>query len=103
LSESINLDRRLTADEVASLARREVGILAAAILPCTALVLGAIGVFAEKTATWLALGIGLATLAAEGVRYARIERLGRIGLIAAVFGNVVLGSFVVLLKVVVAH
>jgi hypothetical protein len=103
LSESINLDRRLTAEEVALLARRELGILAAAILPCAALILGAIDVFVEKTAIWLALGIGLATLAAEGVRYARIERLGRIGLIAAVLGNVVLGSFVVVLKVIVAH
>ena len=103
LSESINLDRRLTAEEVVSVARRELGILAAAILPCAALVLGAIDVFEERTAIWLALGIGLGTLAAEGVRYARIERLGRLGLVAAVVGNVVLGSFVVLLKVVVAH
>lgn len=103
LAESINLDRRLTADEVVSVARRELGILLAAVAPCAALFIGALGVVEEKTAIWLALGIGLATLAAEGVRYARIERLGRLGLIVAVVGNVLLGSFVVLLKVVVAH
>ena len=103
LAESINLDRRLTAEELFSLARRELGILAAAAMPCAALVLGAIGVFEEKAAIWLAIGIGLATLAAEGVRYARIERLGRLGLFAAVVGNILLGSCVVLLKVVVAH
>jgi hypothetical protein len=103
LAESINLDRRLTVEELLSLARRELGILAAAAMPCAALVLGAISVLEEKTAIWLAIGIGLATLAAEGVRYARIERLGRLGLLAAVVGNILLGSCVVLLKVVVAH
>ena len=103
LSESIQLDRRLTLAEAKSLARRELGILLAALLPCAALVVGAIGILDETAAVWLALALGLATLAAEGVRYARMERIGPIGLFAAVAGNVVLGSFVVLLKVVVAH
>jgi len=103
LSESISLDRRLTLQEGRTLARRELGILMAAALPCAALVVGALGVLEEKTAIWLALGLGLGTLAAEGVRYARIERLGLLGVTAAVVGNVLLGSFVVLLKVIVAH
>ena len=103
LSESITLDRRLTAHEAKTLARRELGILLAALLPCAALVVGAIGILAETAAIWLALALGLGTLAAEGVRYARMERIGPLGLIAAVAGNVLLGSFVVLLKVVVAH
>jgi hypothetical protein len=103
LAESIDLDRRLTLREGKTLARRELGILLAAVLPCAALVLGAIGIFEERAAIWLALGIGLATLAAEGIRYARTERLGRLGVSAAVIGNVLLGLFVVLLKVVVAH
>ena len=103
LSESITLERRLTLREAKTLARRELGILLAAALPCAALVVGAIGILEEKTAIWLALGLGLGTLAAEGVRYARMERLGRLGMTAAVVGNVLLGSFVVLLKVVVAH
>ena len=55
---------------------RELGILLAAVVPTTALVLGALGVFRETTAVWLALGAGLVTLAAEGVRFARLERPG---------------------------
>jgi hypothetical protein len=103
LSESITLDRRLTLQEGKTLARRELGILLAALPPCAALVVGAVGILGEKTAIWLALGLGIGTLAAEGVRYARMERLGRVGLTAAVVGNVLLGLFVVVLKVVVAH
>lgn len=103
LSESITLERRLTLQEGKTLARRELGILLAAVLPCAALILGAIGILEESAAIWLALGLGLGTLAAEGVRYARMEHIGRLGLIAAVVGNVLLGLFVVLLKVVVAH
>lgn len=103
LSESITLDRRLTLREGKTLARRELGILLAAVPPCAALVAGAIGILEEKTAIWLALAIGIGILAAEGVRYARMERLGRLGVTAAVVGNVLLGLFVVLLKVIVAH
>ena len=103
LSESIGLNKRLSRRELTSIARREIGILVAAVLPCAALVLGAIGVFRESTAVWLALAIGLATLAAEGVRYSRIERLGRLGTLGAIAGNLALGLFVVLLKVLVAH
>lgn len=103
LSESIGLNHRLTRSELTSIARRELGILIAAALPCAALVLGALRIFAETTAVWLALGIGLATLAAEGVRYARIERLGRTATVVAIAGNLAIGFFVVLLKVLVGH
>ena len=103
LSESIGLNKRLTRSELTSIAHRELGILIAAVLPCAALVLGAIGVFKETTAVWLALAIGFATLAAEGVRYARIERLGRAATLTAIGGNLAIGLFVVLLKVLVAH
>ncbi len=85
------------------IAHRELGILIAAALPCAALVLGAIDIFDETIAVWLALAIGLATLAAEGVRYARIERLGRTATLVAIAGNLAVGFFVVLLKVLVAH
>jgi hypothetical protein len=103
LSESIGLNKRLTRSELTSIGHRELGILIAAALPCAALVLGAIDVFDETTAVWLALAIGLATLAAEGVRYARIERLGLAATLAAIAGNLAVGFFVVLLKVFVAH
>jgi hypothetical protein len=89
--------------EMGSIARRELGIVAAAALPVAALLLGAIGVFRETRAVWIALGIGLFTLAVEGVRFARIEKLGRTGTLAASGFNVALGLCVVLLKVLVAH
>jgi hypothetical protein len=103
LAESIVHDQRLTARDFSAIAHRERGIVLAAVLPCAALVVGAIGVLPEKTAIWLALGIGIGTLAAEGIRYARMERLGRLGTSAAIVGNVLLGLFVVVLKVLVFH
>jgi hypothetical protein len=89
--------------DMGSVARRELGIVLAAALPVAALVLGAIGVFRENSAVWAALGLGLFTLGVEGVRFARLEGLGRGGTLAATGLNVALGLFVVLLKVLVAH
>jgi hypothetical protein len=65
--------------------------------------LGALGVFREVTAIWLALGIGVATLAVQGVRYARLERLSRTGTLVSVALNVSLGLAIVALKVILAH
>ncbi|HZE29557.1 MAG TPA: hypothetical protein VE055_05625, partial [Gaiellaceae bacterium] len=103
LSESLSEGRRLNAARILSLAAREVGILLAAIPPSVALVLGALGLFDETASIWLALGLGLAVLAVEGVRYARIERLGSAGLLLAVSANVGIGLLVVLLKAEVLH
>jgi hypothetical protein len=103
LSESITDERRLTREDLTRIGRRELGILLAAAAPCAALVIGALGILKETTAVWLAMAIGIATLAAAGLRYARLERLGTIGLIGVIVGNVALGSLVVLLKVLVAH
>jgi hypothetical protein len=103
LSESIVVNRRLTLEELRGIVRRELGILLAAAAPATALVLGALGLFRETTAVWLAIGVGLVTLAAEGVRFARLERLGPAGTVAAMGLNVALGLLVVALKVAVAH
>jgi hypothetical protein len=89
--------------EMGSVARRELGIVLAAALPVASLLLGAIGVFRETTAVWVALGVGLLTLGVEGVRFARLEGLGRGGTLAAIGLNVALGLFVVLLKVLIAH
>jgi hypothetical protein len=68
-----------------------------------ALVLGALGVFRETTALWIAMLIGLATLGAQGIRYAGVERLGPLGTLVAVTVNLGLGLVIVLLKAVVAH
>jgi hypothetical protein len=103
LSESIVEKRRLTGREVRAILRRELGILLAAAVPSVALLLGAAGLFKESAAVWLALAAGLVTLAAEGVRFARLERLGLLGTLVAMGLNVGLGLLVVALKVAVAH
>jgi len=89
--------------DLGSTARRELGIMLAAALPVFALLLGAIGVLRETTAVWLALAVGLFTLGVEGLRFARLEGLGRGGTLAATGLNVALGLLVVALKVLVAH
>jgi hypothetical protein len=103
LSASIEQNRRLSGDELLAIVRRELGILLAAAAPAFALALGALGVFRETTAVWLALAVGLVTLAAEGVRFARLERLGPLGTIVAMAVNLALGLLVVAMKVAVAH
>jgi hypothetical protein len=103
LSESIAQGRPLTRGDLAAIARRELGILLAAALPTASLIFGAVGLLDEATAVWVALAIGLVTLAAEGARYARLERLGRAGTLVAIGGNLAVGSLVVALKVALEH
>ena len=103
LSESISEGRRLNGNRVMSLAVRELGILLAAVPASIALALGALGLFDETVSIWLALGLGLGVLAVEGVRYARIERLGSLGMLVAVAVNVGIGLLVVALKAEVLH
>jgi hypothetical protein len=103
LSESITLNRRITLDELVHIARREAGLVFAAAAPIAALAVGATGLVRETTAVWLALAIGLVTLAVEGLRYARLVSFGRAGTLVAIVVNVSLGLLVVVLKVAVAH
>ena len=103
LSDSVAAGRRLEWMELRGLAWREASVLFAAAAPVGALVLGALGVMAEESSIRLALGIGVATLAAQGVRYARIERLGPIATLLAVAVNVALGLVIVALEVLLAH
>lgn len=103
LAESLQRERRLDRAEIAAVAVRELAIPAAAIAPIAALVLGGLEVVREQTAVWLALGVGVATLAVEGVRYAALERLSRTGTIVSVALNVFLGLVIVGLKALVSH
>ena len=103
LGESIDLGRRLDRRELASVARRERAIALAAVAPVTALVLGGAGLLDEGTAIWLAMGIALATLAVQGVRYARLEGLGRRGTAVSVGLNLALGLVIVMAKALFAH
>jgi hypothetical protein len=103
LGESLDLGRRLTADELGSIARRELSIVLAGVLPLVFVLLGAVGVFEPRTAIWLAFGIGVATLCVQGFRYAALERLNATGTIVTVALNLGLALMIVALKVVVTH
>jgi len=103
LGESIERGHRLDGAELTDIAGRELPILAAAAAPTAALLLGAVGLVKESTDIWIAFGVGFAALAAQGARYARIERLGAAATALAVAANLALGGIVVLLKVLVSH
>ena len=103
LARSIAEQRPLTLADTRHIARRDLGIVLAAAPPALALVLGAAGVVEETTAVWLALGLGVSTLLAEGIRYARLERLGVAQALVPVSVNVGLGLVIVALKVAFDH
>ncbi len=103
LSDSIERRSRLTRDGVARIAGEELGIVLAAIAPVSALVLGAAGLIRESRSVWLAIVLGLATLTVQGYRYTRVASLGRLGTVAILVVNLLLGASVVLLKVTLVH
>jgi hypothetical protein len=103
LSESIDEKSPLSRETITSIADRELGLLASAIAPTVALVLGAVGVVTESLSVWIAIGVGIAVLAIEGVRYAHATRLGRGGTVAILVMNLLLGVCVVVLKVTLVH
>jgi hypothetical protein len=103
LGESIARQRRLDRAEFLSVARREFSIPLAAAAPTAVLVLGGLDFLRDATALWLALGIGLATLAVQGARYAMLEHLGPVAAVASIAVNLGLGLVIVALKVLVAH
>lgn len=103
LGESVQADRRLTAEEVVAIARRESAILLAAVLPLAAITLGASGVLTDRLALWLAFGLGVSTLTVQALRYARLERLSTVGTLTAVGLNLLFGMAFVALKALLAH
>ncbi len=103
LAESLERGRRLDSAEFAAVARREFGMPVAAVAPIAALVLGALHVLGETTAVWIALGLGVATLAVVGARYAQLERLSLGRTVVAVAVNMALGLSIVALKALVSH
>jgi hypothetical protein len=103
LGETIALNRPLDGAEVASIARRELSIPLAAVAPVAALVLGALGVFEETTAGWIAMLFGLATLVVQGVRYSAVRHTTRLGIAISVGVNLALGLVIIGLKAGLAH
>jgi hypothetical protein len=103
LGHAVHRGEHLSFAELRRIARREASVLEAALPPIAALVLGALGVFAPRTAVWIAFALGLAVLAAQGFVFARIERLGRVATVAVVAANLGLGLLLVVLKLIVSH
>ena len=103
LEESLRLGRRLTRAELMTIGGRELAIPLASVLPLAAIALGALGIVQDRAAIWLALAVGVAMLAVQGIRYARLERLSRIGTVVSVTINLSLGLLIVALKVILAH
>lgn len=103
IGESIRSSRPIRWAGIVGLARREITILLAAVLPIAALLAGAAGWVERSTAAWLAVSVGVVSLAAQGLAYARIERLGLVGTAFAVAANLALGLSIVGLKAAIGH
>jgi hypothetical protein len=103
LAHSVGHGEHLSSAELRHIARRELSIVEAGVPPVVALVLGAAGVFDADTAVWIAIGLGLAVLVAQGVIFARVEELGLAGTMGVVAANLALGLLLVLLKAFISH
>jgi heme/copper-type cytochrome/quinol oxidase subunit 4 len=103
LGESVRARRQMAAHEVTAIARMEASILLAAVLPVAAVTLGAAGVLSESFALWLALGLGVAALTVQALRYSHLEQMSRVGTAIAVAVNLGFGLVFVALKALLAH
>jgi hypothetical protein len=103
LGESLRLGRRLSGRELSAIISNELAIPLAAVLPLAAISIGALRAFDDTRAFWAAFSLGVATLAIQGVRFARLERLSLVGTMASVTINLSLVLMIVVLKVLVSH
>ncbi len=103
LGESLHDGHRLKRAEIFTIAQHELAIPLAAVLPLTAVALGALGVLSNTVALWVAVAIGVATLTIEGIRYARLEHLSRTGTLVTVAINLAFGLALVALKATLSH
>ena len=103
LAEGLEQGSRLSVDELRSVARRELAIPLAAVAPVATLGAAELGLLATQTAIWVALGLGVAALGYQGVRYAALEHLGRAGTLVSVSLNIALGLAIVALEASITH
>jgi len=103
LAWSIDSDEPFSRSEVRRVAGREWPLLQAAVVPSLALIAGGIGLIASRTAYWIAIGYGVASLIWWGLLFARKEALGRKATLAVVLVNASFGLCIVVLKEFVSH
>ena len=103
LSHSVARNEHLSFADLGHIARREGSIVEAAVPPVAALLLGSAGLYSPRTAVWIAFVLGLLVLLAEGLVFARVERLGPTGTLVVVAANLGLGLLLVALKLVLTH
>jgi hypothetical protein len=96
-------DERVSLAELRFIARREASLVEAAVPPLAALLLGVFGAVSTNAAVWIAFGFGLVVLAAQGIVFARVERLRWPATLLVVAANVGLGLALVGLKVFLTH
>jgi hypothetical protein len=100
---SVSRKEHLALAELRLIARREASIVEAAVPAVAALLLGAFGVVSTEVAVWMALGLGLLVLAAQGIMFARLEQLGWVGTLVVVAANVGLGGLLIAMKLLLTH
>ena len=103
LGHSAAVGEHLSLQELRRIGRREWSIVEAAVPPVAALVLGAVGLLEPRTAVWLAVALGLVVLGAQGLIFARVERLGALATLGVVSANLGLGVVLVGLKLLISH
>jgi hypothetical protein len=103
LAHSVSHDEHLSFAELRQIAHRESSLLEAALPSVVALLAGSLGLISENAAIWLALALGLVVLAAQGLLFARAERLAWLGTLVVVALNLGFGIFLIALKLVVSH
>ena len=103
LGHSAALGEHLSLAELRRIGRREWSIVEAAVPSIVALLLGGIGLLEPRTAVWLAVALGLVVLGAQGIVFARVERLGLTATVGVVALNLSLGVLLVGLKLLISH
>jgi hypothetical protein len=103
LAQIVGHDQHLTRAELVHVAGREASLLESGVPSVVALLLGAAGILSADAAVWLAIGLGMAVLALQGVVFARVERLGWPATAAVVTLNLSFGVLLIWLKLVVGH
>ena len=101
LAESVSEEQPMRARRLVDVGRREATIVSRPS-PSRSGRSGALDVLKDSTALWLAVWLGVGTLAVQGLRYARIEQLGGTATLAVIGTNLTLGLLIVALKVAVA-